>query len=604
MQSTSTKDSTGTTWVCDEQKLVEQANPEAFTGGNGQSETIYPGAFLQGKTLGDDPQSIPLKRSGGKIYANATNGTTDTTELLDEVTASRAQAAQNSIVNKLNNYGGAVQDPPTLDVQTFDSMSELQANLKVGAKLLGGQLGVEVGGANEERKSRVVVLLRQRYYRLVFEAPRSDAAGFFHASVTPAQVGAYVQPGNPAVYVSSVTYGRLLYVLFESDASKSQLKAAVSASFGPYGAEVSTEVQKTRASTRVKIFPIGGATPSDAGSGLLTGLSGGSAFSALAPYIDAQIRSGATFDKNNPAAAIEYTVKDLVTRATVSQNLGVEYTKKECRPVIDSRNAKLWLDAGDITDVDTGDQGRVRAWPSKVTTSGGAQLNAPTRLCGVHRDAQIGGLPAVRFADSYGSGVRGLSCDFASNRNYTVAAVVQGDGGQNNATVLASLKGSAAGQWLRFGPNGNSEWFVDHGGVGGRVFSFDASGGAKLVLTTFDQGARTWVNGVEKTAVRRASNEEQLFAGNSSCSLGVPAPASDDCDAVTARNQDSSRNGWGTLGAREAELGRAPNSAVGEVVGFDRALRQAERRALECMLAQKWGIAIDKCSGGAPEERY
>ena len=597
-------DASGTTWLCTEQKMSAQANPEAFTGGNGQSETIYPGALLQGKTLGDDPQSIPLKRGGGKIYANATNGTVDTTEVLDEVTASRAQSAQNAIVNKLNQYGGAVQDPPTLDVETFDSMSELQANLKVGAKVLGAQLGVEVGGGNETRKSRVIVLLRQRYYRLVFEPPTSDASGFFHPSVTSAQVARFVQPGNPAVYVSSVTYGRLLYVLFESDASKSELRAAVSASFGPYGAEVSSAVRKTRATTRVKIFPVGGTTPADAGSGLLTGLSGGNAFEALAPYIDAQIRSGSTFDKNNPAAAIEYTVKDVLTRTTVSQDLEIEYTRKDCRAVVEAQSAKLWLDATDIVDVDAKTQNKVRAWPSKTTTSSGELLNAPTRICGTHRDRTINGLPAVRFADTYGSGVRGLSCDFASNRNYTVATVVQGDGGQANATLLASLKGDLDGQWFRFGSNNNSEWFVDHRNVGSRVFSYDAGSGPKLVMTTFEPGARTWVNGVEKVAVRSSSNPEQYFTGNTSCALGVPAEASEACERVASRNVDSTRNGWGTAGSKEPELGRAPNMLVGEVVGFDRALRQAERRSLECKLAQKWSIAIDKCKNGEPEETY
>lgn len=599
---TFTTDSTGTNWQCDEQKMNQQSNPPFFTGGNGMSEVIYPGAVLQGKTLNDDPQSIPVKRSGGKIYSNATNGTTDTSETLEEVTPSLAQSAQNAIVNKLNEYGGAVQDPPSLDIETFDSLSELQANLKVGARLLGGQVGVEVGTSNSDRKSRVMVLLRQRYYRLVFEPPASDAAGFFHRSVTPKDLQRYIQPGNPAVYVSSVTYGRLLYVLFESDVSKSELRTAVSASFGPVSGGVSADVAKTRSSTRIKIFPVGGATGADSGSGLLTGLTGDSAFAALQPYIDAQIRAGSTFDKNNPAAAIEYTVKDLQTRATVKQNLGIEYTKKDCRAVIESKSAKMWLDANDISAVDA--QNNVQAWPAKTTTQSGAQLNAPTRFCAVKKDATIGGLPAIRFTDVYGGGIRGLSCDFAAGRNYTLAAVVGGDGGQANATLLASLKGNADGQWLRFGPNNNNEWYLDHRNVGQRVFSYDASGGPKLVVTTFEPGARTWVNGVEKTVLRASSNDTQYFSGNTSCSLGVPAQSSDDCGAVQNANRDSTRNGWGTADKKEPDLGRAPNFAIGEVIGFDRALRQAERRALECELAHKWNIAVDNCVGGLPTERY
>ena len=594
-------------WSCRNQKVTIQSNPELFTGVVSNSiDTIYPGALLQGKTLSDDPQPIRVARRGGRIYTNVSNGTTDLVQDVSEVSPVNVKNAQDQIVNKLNTYGGAVQNPPSLEVKTFDSLDELAANLSVSTKFLGASVGVDVNRSTSKRKSRVMIMLRQRYYNLIFEPPTADATAFFAPSVTPTQLSEYVQPGNPATYVSQVTYGRLLYVLFESDASKEDLSVAVQASYGVTNASAKVEVKKVSSSTTIKVIPVGGGTPKDSEGlkKLIGGASGDAAFDALGTFVSEQVAAGKTFDKDNPASPIEYVVKDVRTRETVKMNLGLEYTVKECTPVVTTKNAKLWLDANDITKVNEGDRNAITEWPSKIKSTEGKPLNSPNKFCWAYRERTINGLPAVHLDGSANAAVRGMSCEFLSGRTYALASVVDGNNDVNgDAQILATQRGDGDGKWLRFGPSRNSEWFVDHQNVGMRLFSYSSSGGAKLVVTNFDsEGAKTWVNGNESPVSRSSGQAEgsqnTFYSGNTSCSLGIPRhPSSDDCEEIKKANTAGSSpfRGW---------FGQTTHMSIGEVMGFDHPLSTPERRALECQMAKKWGLNIDKCKDGKPVETY
>ena len=67
---------------------------------------------------------------------------------------------------------------------------------------------------------------------MAFDPPQG-AAGVFAPSVTADDLAPYAAQGNPPVYVSGVTYGRIFYILFESSSSQMDLEAAVKGNLEP-----------------------------------------------------------------------------------------------------------------------------------------------------------------------------------------------------------------------------------------------------------------------------------------------------------------------------------------------------------------------------------
>ena len=92
---------------------------------------------------------------------------------------------------------------------------------------------------------------------MAFQLPTSKEE-LFDPSVTPEQLGQYVGPGNPAAFISSVTYGRKFYLLIESTSSSVDIDASINASFGAAVAQGSLGVDakyiSDLESVRVKAF--------------------------------------------------------------------------------------------------------------------------------------------------------------------------------------------------------------------------------------------------------------------------------------------------------------------------------------------------------------
>ena len=72
----------------------------------------------------------------------------------------------------------------------------------------------------------------------------------------------YVTPGNPACYISDVTYGRVFYLLVESTSASSSITSSINASFsgvanGP-SANINASYLSNLQNLNIKLFALGG----------------------------------------------------------------------------------------------------------------------------------------------------------------------------------------------------------------------------------------------------------------------------------------------------------------------------------------------------------
>ncbi|MFK7924632.1 MAG: thiol-activated cytolysin family protein, partial [Bacteroidia bacterium] len=130
------------------------------------------------------------------------------------------------------------------------------------------------------------------------------------------------QPGNPATYISSVSYGRKFYLLLESTASRTEIRASIKAS---YDAAVSNTEIKAGAkyvdelsNVNIKVYAIGG----DQTTALAT-FNGD--FNAVATFLT----EGGDYRTGVP---LSYVVRSLETHQIVNVKLATQYQTSVCEP--------------------------------------------------------------------------------------------------------------------------------------------------------------------------------------------------------------------------------------------------------------------------------
>jgi thiol-activated cytolysin len=287
---------------------------------NPNASVVYPGSLLQGNSLKKaTPDVIAVDRAGGTISYDLNNGNLSSSFTVETVAKSSIQNAMNQII------ANAPDDLPANFVFNFSQVQSEQA--------LAMELGIDYESAFVEISSdfsfssgstlnRILVELNQSFYTMSFDIPTS-LDGLFAPSVTPEALSKYVQDGNPAAYISDVTYGRIYYMLIESTSSYQEMETEVSASFSGVvnsaDADISGHTLSKLKNLKIKVMAFGG----EASTTLLTvGLTD----------LNKLVELLAESTNISTGLPISYVVRSVLTNQIVSVQLATEYDVTECEP--------------------------------------------------------------------------------------------------------------------------------------------------------------------------------------------------------------------------------------------------------------------------------
>ena len=229
------------------------------------ADTLWPGAMVQ--TTGLDhgllaPVALP-RRAGTITLTGADVDGAGVSRELDEPSLASAQAAIADILS-----GGEVQVAAKASFVAEQAHSLEEAALKAGvsASWMTGSVKTSFEGDWTARRSTFVVRFVQSYYTVSFAAPAAPELAFA-PGVTAADASLFMGDGNPPGFLSSLSYGRMLFVKIESDAEASQVKTAIDAVFSlgtvDASASLSADVKKVMNESTVTVFALGG-DPNDA----------------------------------------------------------------------------------------------------------------------------------------------------------------------------------------------------------------------------------------------------------------------------------------------------------------------------------------------------
>ncbi|MBR9920355.1 MAG: thiol-activated cytolysin [Bacteroidetes bacterium] len=313
----------GTTWTCVTETVSIQdgaGGKDGFPLFSPNSSVIYPGNMLQGNSLNSaTPKIIGVKRAGGTISTDVVDGNIQPAFEVDEITKSDVTIAINSIVNSST---GVLPANFTFRYENVQSREQfaLSAGVDVNSSFV--DLEANVNFSSDKEYNRYLVTLNQSYYTMSFDIPTS-LDDLFDPSVTPEDLAKYVGPGNPATYISDVTYGRIFYMLIESTSSVTEMDAAVAASFNGIGTSVDgyveTDYLQELDELKIQVYAFGGESSSTLQTIGETNI----------PDLVDLLAESSQITNGKP---ISYVVRSVYDNQIVSTQLATQYDITNCTP--------------------------------------------------------------------------------------------------------------------------------------------------------------------------------------------------------------------------------------------------------------------------------
>jgi len=217
--------------------------------------------------------------------------------------------------------------PANLYVEIEQVHSEEQTTLALGASVswLGSAASISssFNFSQEDTRSRYVVKYTQAYYTVDVDQP-AYPADVFDESVTLDEVKARVNNDNPPVYVSSITYGRMVVFTFESDYSAEEMSAALEFAYRggvDVSGDVSVSYREMISNSKITAFILGG--------------SGGDAAQSIDSYEALMdfIHSGGNYSRESPGAPIAYKLAYLADNSPARLSFTTDYENTVCERV-------------------------------------------------------------------------------------------------------------------------------------------------------------------------------------------------------------------------------------------------------------------------------
>lgn len=314
-------------WVCTEKEVDITGGTHTFPLYNTNASVIWPGNLLQGKTLDNaTPSDIVVKRAGGKITYNLVTGNPKATVEVDVIDQGTVQQAMNDVIAQ---NGEITPANFTLDVVAINSREQLALEMGLKASSLTTKVSSNFSLNTNSEYSSVLVKLTQAYYTMSYVKP-TDLDEVFHEDVTAEQLAKFIQPNNPATFISSVTYGRIFYMLYESTASAQDMEFALKGSYNAVAGKVSgnVDIESLREynNLSVKVIAYGGDSEGTLNAVGAT-FGGEDAVDNLKDIVD---RLAASSDISG-GLPLSYVVNSLEDPSqVVSTNLATKYTVKNC----------------------------------------------------------------------------------------------------------------------------------------------------------------------------------------------------------------------------------------------------------------------------------
>ncbi|MEL6251698.1 MAG: thiol-activated cytolysin family protein [Bacteroidota bacterium] len=244
-------------------------NPNQIVMYSPDREILYPGALIQGKSHAEPLGSLLglriRERTPIKV-AIPDFATSDNFRLVEVVENADVSAAVGEIIGNATQNNLSAPSSISFKEESYNSESEFGLKVGISGKYLGYSASATGSINRNSSETTVTAQFFQRMFEVVVEPPQTPG-GFFSSDFTSDKLQEQVNlgrmgPDNLPVYVSKVTYGRMMMFSMTSTASEEDIRATLKAGYegisGNVKANMSLKQQKILETSKITIASLGG----------------------------------------------------------------------------------------------------------------------------------------------------------------------------------------------------------------------------------------------------------------------------------------------------------------------------------------------------------
>jgi thiol-activated cytolysin len=317
-------------YSCSTQNFKETRQYDKIVAYAANSESLWPGALIAGDAVYSGLfTQIVLPRQPMSFSVSLENIAGGRSATMTDPSLSSFRDALGGILAA--EVTGATPANIYAEIEEVHSKDQLAIAIGADVDWITGGVSASFDFNDQSKKSRYLVKYAQAYYTVDVDAPASPSAALGDG-VTLDEVKTRMPEGSPPLYVSSITYGRMVLFTFESEYSAQEIGAALD--FVYHGGvdvsgNVSVSYQEMLSKTKISAYILGG--------------SGGDAAMAIDSYeaLMAFIHAGGNYTRESPGAPIAYKLNYLGDNAPARLSFTEDYTVKTCERVSQQVLVKL-----------------------------------------------------------------------------------------------------------------------------------------------------------------------------------------------------------------------------------------------------------------------
>lgn len=313
---------TTSTQICTTQQVKWSAEYDELNLLDPKNEVIYPSAPIDAtsvKTGAYTPLSNIQRGPATISISLLTQPGTKPYRVVEEPSLSSIRDAINELLHDAS--PGSTPAFVNFSIEEIRAQKELDVAVQANFKGFGASVASSFNFSSSTVKSRFLLKFYQKYYTIDVDLPNTPCDYF-----KPGQLPEISQfNGTSPVYVSSVTYGRMVYFMIESSSSAEAMKTALNVSVKKWGMGAGLDLNYSQKQmieqSQISALIVGG--NADSAVKAVSGLQG---------LIDFITEDG-DFSPTSPGVPIAYTMRYLKDNSVSNIVLSSEYTIRNCTDI-------------------------------------------------------------------------------------------------------------------------------------------------------------------------------------------------------------------------------------------------------------------------------
>lgn len=279
-----------------------------------RSNIFFPGALIDGNSITDGSyRPLVYERKPITISTSLTGIEGTPVITVDHPNLSNVRTAINELLSR--------EVKTKTPAQIFQTTKEVHSttHLKVALEASYNSGFTKVNGMFDFERNTQTTKIMSKYMQIYYTLdvdPVANPSDFFKSAPDPV-----LFEGVSPVYISSVSYGRMLLFSLESTRTNTEVQAAVEAVYAAKSGSISTDYREVLDETTINVTVLGGSSE-DAVQVVTGGADGIAEF----------IKRGAEYGPDSPGVPLAYKMSYLRDNSLARLVLSSEYQVRKCRP--------------------------------------------------------------------------------------------------------------------------------------------------------------------------------------------------------------------------------------------------------------------------------